>query len=57
MVSAKFEPAIPAIKRLQTYALDREATSVGLNYLVLLINRLRFYYILCSIKFILLLLS
>jgi len=42
MASAEFEPAIPAIKRLQTYALDREVTSVGLNYLVLLINQLIF---------------
>jgi len=52
MASAEFEPAIPAIKRLRTYALDREVTSVGLNYLVLLINQLIFYYIVCSIKFI-----
>jgi hypothetical protein len=29
MPSAEFEPAIPAIKRLQTYALDRTATGIG----------------------------
>jgi hypothetical protein len=27
-----FEPAIPAIKRLQTYALDRTATGIGSKY-------------------------
>jgi hypothetical protein len=27
--SAVFEPAIPAIKRLQTYTLDRAATGIG----------------------------
>jgi len=28
MSSAEFEPAIPVIKRLQTYTLDRTATSI-----------------------------
>jgi hypothetical protein len=31
MPSAIFEPATPATKRLQTYALDRSATKVGLS--------------------------
>ena len=31
MPSAWFEPAIPAIERLQTYALDRTATGIGLE--------------------------
>ena len=31
MPSAWFEPAIPAIKRPQTYALDRTATGIGLQ--------------------------
>jgi hypothetical protein len=30
MPSARFEPAIPAIQRLQTYALDRTATDTQL---------------------------
>ena len=30
MPSAGFEPATPAIKQLQTYALDRKATGIGL---------------------------
>jgi hypothetical protein len=29
MTSAGFEPAIPAIKRLQTYALDRTSSWIG----------------------------
>jgi hypothetical protein len=29
MPSAEFEPAIPAIERLQTYALDLTATGIG----------------------------
>ena len=29
MPSAEFETAIPAVKRLQTYALDRAATAIG----------------------------
>jgi hypothetical protein len=29
MPSAGFEPAIPAIKQLQMYALDRTATGIG----------------------------
>jgi len=33
MNSAGFEPKIPAIKRLQTYALDRTATAIGIYYL------------------------
>jgi hypothetical protein len=31
MTSAGYEPAIPAIKRRQTYALDRNATGIGSN--------------------------
>ena len=31
MPSEGLEPAIPAVKRLQTYALDRAATGIGLN--------------------------
>jgi hypothetical protein len=31
MSSAGFEPAIPAVKRLQTHALDRAATGIGDN--------------------------
>jgi hypothetical protein len=31
MPSVGFEPAIPAIKRLQTYALERTATGIGLK--------------------------
>jgi len=30
MLSVRFEPAIPTIKRLQTYALDRTVTGNGL---------------------------
>jgi hypothetical protein len=30
MPSAGFEPAIPAIKLLQTYVLDRKATRIGM---------------------------
>jgi hypothetical protein len=29
MPSARFEPAIPATKRQQTYALDHTATGIG----------------------------
>ena len=29
MLTAGFEPAIPAIKRAQTYALDRTVTGIG----------------------------
>jgi hypothetical protein len=29
MLSAGFEPAIPAIERLQAYTLDRTATGIG----------------------------
>ena len=29
MTSVGFEPAIPAIERLQTYALDHAATDIG----------------------------
>ena len=32
MSSAGFEPAIPAIERLQTHALDRAATGIGQAY-------------------------
>ena len=31
MPSAGFEPAIPAIKRLQTHALDHTATGIGVQ--------------------------
>jgi hypothetical protein len=31
MSSAGFEPAIPAIEHLQTYALDRTATGIGVR--------------------------
>ena len=31
MPSVGFEPAIPAIKRLQTYALERTATGIDLK--------------------------
>jgi len=30
LLSAGFEPAIPAMKGLQSYALDREAVGIGL---------------------------
>jgi len=30
---AEFEPAIPGIERLQTYALDRKATGIGKEYI------------------------
>jgi hypothetical protein len=33
MRSRGFEPAIPAIKRLQTYAFDHRATESGINSL------------------------
>jgi hypothetical protein len=29
MLSGGFEPAIPAVDRLQTYAVDRTATGIG----------------------------
>jgi hypothetical protein len=32
MLRAGFEPAIPAIKRPQTYALDRAATGIGVLF-------------------------
>jgi hypothetical protein len=32
MPRARFEPAIPATKRLQTYALDRAATGIGILF-------------------------
>jgi hypothetical protein len=38
MPSAGFEPATPATKRPQTYALDRAATDVG--YLLLLMTNI-----------------
>jgi hypothetical protein len=34
MPSAGFEPAIPAIKRLHTYALDCTATEIGNGLIV-----------------------
>jgi hypothetical protein len=34
MPPAKFEPAIPANERLQTYALDRAATEIGYSNIV-----------------------
>jgi len=33
MLSAGFETAIPAIKRLKTHALDRKATWIGMKYI------------------------
>jgi len=33
MTSAGFEPKIPAIKCLQTYALDRTANAIDIYYL------------------------
>lgn len=30
--SARFKPTIPAIDRLQTYALHRRATEIGINF-------------------------
>jgi hypothetical protein len=33
MHSTRFEPAVPAIKQLQTCALDRTATGNGGNYI------------------------
>jgi hypothetical protein len=43
MPSAGFETAIPAKKRLQTYALDRAATGIDLDSLLqMLINETRF---------------
>ena len=35
MHPAEFEPAIPTIKRTQTYALDRAATRIGIFFLIL----------------------
>jgi hypothetical protein len=34
MPSTVFEPAIPETKRLQTYALDRAATGIGLLIII-----------------------
>jgi len=31
MTTAGFEPAVPAIEQLQTYALDRTANGIGTN--------------------------
>jgi len=45
MSSAGFEPAIPAIKRLQVYALDRPATGIGS-----LIHQWQKFLWLCSIR-------
>jgi hypothetical protein len=39
MPSVGFEPAIPAVKQLQTYALDRTATGIGPEYH----NKLRYW--------------
>lgn len=33
MHSTRFEPAVPSIKQLQSYALDRTATGNGGNYI------------------------
>jgi hypothetical protein len=41
MSRAGFKPAIPATKRSQTYALDREATGIG-NYIKTNCNALGF---------------
>jgi hypothetical protein len=40
MPSAEFEPATPATKRPQTYALDRAATEVGLNNILKFLNKM-----------------
>jgi hypothetical protein len=37
MLSGAFEPAIPAIKRLQSYALERMATGIGLIIIIIII--------------------
>jgi hypothetical protein len=34
MPSAGFEPTIPATKLSQTYALDREATGIGIESII-----------------------
>jgi hypothetical protein len=40
MLSAGFEPAIPATKRPQTYALDRAATGIGCVLLLKQLNEI-----------------
>ena len=39
MPSAEFEPAIPAFKRVQTYALHRTATGIGLPFINVTFNK------------------
>jgi len=42
MLSAGFESAIPAVKRFETYGLDRASNGIGPSILFkLLVNRLR----------------
>jgi hypothetical protein len=38
-----FEPAIPAIKHHQTYAFDRTATDIGINFIRLLKQELKIW--------------
>ena len=40
MSSAGFVPAVPTIKRLQTYALDRTATGIG----IVMLDCINYYY-------------
>jgi hypothetical protein len=49
MSRAGFEPATPAIKRPQTYTLDRAATGIGNNQHLLLYK----YYFIINILYIL----
>jgi hypothetical protein len=46
MPQAVFEPAIPATKRPQTYALDREATGIGNDWMIRIVKQTAFslYY-------------
>jgi hypothetical protein len=37
---AEFEPAIPATKLPQTYALDRADTGIGIKTITLILNKL-----------------
>jgi hypothetical protein len=45
MHSEGFEPAIPAVERLQTYALDRTATGIGNSDLYRHDSRINFHRI------------
>jgi hypothetical protein len=50
MPSAEFEPATPATKRPQTYALDRAATKVGLTRLHGAISQKAVTFILAAVR-------